>query len=95
MSKLVTTDLGRFNCVTDNIHRWFLWECPNCKQLSTLNENTLQRGCTCPAIPDIQDLWRTLIATMQARIFMGEKPTDLEGCEVYMPGSQPAREGGK
>ena len=87
MSNLVTTKLGLFNCVTDGTNRWFLWRCPACEEWSTLSEDHLVRGCTCDA-PAIDDLWRTVIVTMQARIFMGYKPTDLEGCEIYMPGSQ-------
>jgi len=42
MSKIVSTKLGRFNCVTDGMNKWWLWECVRCRQeWLPLNENQM------------------------------------------------------
>ena len=38
MSEIVTTDLCRFRRVTDGQTKWFLWECPNCKEWCGLSK---------------------------------------------------------
>ena len=38
MSEIIVSSEGRFRRVTDGKTKWFLWECPRCRQWSPLSE---------------------------------------------------------
>lgn len=79
MSEIVDTSEGSFRRVTDGVKKWWLWECPNCKQLQPVDLNKSERW-QCYACPhEGKDLGGTLVATMQASIIMGESPSHDEG----------------
>lgn len=83
MSKIVSTDVGRFRSVTDGKIVWWLWECPRCKQWCSLSEDqwagkvSVQCGdghryC---GYHETHEFGKELVVKMQAAVFMGEPPT--------------------
>lgn len=81
MSEIVTTDLGRFRRVTDGKTKWFLWECPACKQWCGLSEDQWNGrvsvdhaadGCS-GAYHETHNFGAALTAKMQADILMDGK----------------------
>lgn len=93
MSKIVTTELGRFRQVDDHEKKSFLFECPDCKEWLPFSEEHLN-GSLAPthfarvddavAVRRVCDFAKRapygaiLVATMQARILMAE-----EGVKPY------------
>ncbi len=82
MSEIVTTELGRFRRVTDGHEKWFLWECPLCKQWGRLSDDQLagQVSVTCDCgYHETHRFWAELVAAMQVRILLNEPL--LDSCE--------------
>ena len=87
MSRIVPTELGRFRQVRGSSTA-FLFECPACFEWLPMSEEHLNGSRTVEHyIRDTQSLCHyfeakpygeQLIATMQARILMDEKPYDEE-----------------
>jgi hypothetical protein len=81
MSKIVTTELGRFRGVTDGKRNWWLWECPNCKTWGNLSPDQMEgrvsvlHSC---GYHHIHEYAKELVATIQARMLMGEYPFEEE-----------------
>jgi hypothetical protein len=96
MSKIVDTEVGQFRQVTDGTNKWFLFECPVCHERLPMDEETLagrspidhidgpgsKQIC---AFQGRKELGKVLVATMQARILMGERPHRDEGEAGYAP----------
>jgi hypothetical protein len=84
MSEIITTSVGRFRRVTDGNRKWFLWECPRCLQWSNLSEDQLAGkvsvqcgdGVKYCGYHETHNFGAELVATMQARVLMGESPLD-------------------
>jgi len=102
MSKIVTTELGRFRSVQDlGGRKSFLFECPECKEWLPLSEQHLsgelapvhfartddmvtmthQRVCS---FAKKDNYGAALIATLQARILMGEAPHDTDHASLNL-----------
>lgn len=91
MSKIVPTKLGTFRQVVDGSRKYFLFECPKCGEWLPMTEAHLQgeesidhltrpeEGRTFRATCEFggkHKLGVELLATMQARVLMGEQPYD-------------------
>jgi hypothetical protein len=84
MSEIVTSSDGRFRRVTDGKTKWWLWECPGCKQWCSLSEKQWAGQVSvdhasdgCPGgYHETHNFGASLVAAMQASILMeGGKPT--------------------
>jgi hypothetical protein len=80
MSKIVTTDVGRFRAVVGkNIPgtAW-LWECPLCEQWGSLSDDQMNGcvsvHCEC-GYHETHTFGLSLMAAMQAAILTGKPPT--------------------
>lgn len=84
MSEIVPSNLGRFRRVTDGKSKWWLWECPRCLQWCGLSQeqwegrvsvNHAADGCA-GEYHETHDFGATLVAAIQARILMGDPPSE-------------------
>lgn len=86
MSRTVTTNLGRFHQVRDGDEKRWLFECPTCGERLPVAEEHLngskpidhcdRQGIGCSYGLQPMKLGEALIAKMQVRILMDEKPYD-------------------
>lgn len=85
MSEIIDTQLGRFRRVTDGKTKWFLFECPTCKEWLPLTEAMMNgeepavhesatiQGTRCP-FSGSHEFGSTLVAAIQAGILSGVEP---------------------
>jgi len=79
MSRIVDTDEGSFRHVADGAIGWWLWECPKCNERQPID---LDNSITVPCVKcghEGQNLGRSLVSHMQARVLVGDAPTHDEG----------------
>ena len=97
MSKIVTTELGRFRGVTDGTKSWWLWECPNCKTWGNLSvdqmEGRVRVQCDAPkqyhypttvgpcGYHETHNYARKLVAVIQARALVDGYPFEEDNDE--------------
>jgi hypothetical protein len=81
MSRIVSTQFGRFRQVVGDGKSWFLWECPKCERWGGLSDaqwaGTVSVACDC-GYHETHAFGPELVAVMQARILTGDPPTDPE-----------------
>ncbi len=94
MSKLVDTELGQFRLVENGTRKWFLFECPQCREMLPMDEETLSgrkdiqhESRILPAtfcrFTGTREFGKHLITTMQAQIVMGYMPYHDEGQDQW------------
>ena len=85
MSKIVTTELGRFRGVTDGAKSWWLWECPNCKTWGNLSvdqmEGRVSFSVMCRSSITIPPSSRELVAVIQSRALVDGYPFEEDNDE--------------
>ena len=91
MSKIVDTSVGRFRQVIDGTDKWFLWECPGCKQWAHLSEDQwngkvsvdhASQGCA-GQYHETHNFGAELVHRMQAMRLMGYRPWHEEGQDQW------------
>lgn len=74
MSEIIDTQLGRFRRVTDGERKWFLFECPTCKEWQQLSDAQMAGvdSMYCHGVFERREYGAALLATVQVAHLMGQ-----------------------